>query len=91
MTEDTAGTARGRRCAAPSFPVLRDTSVLQNWRTLSQAGGAGPAGCLVGAAGWDKARATTGAKLFLNRTREHPAGVAVVDSVSVPVEPLQNQ
>lgn len=70
--------------AAPSFPGLRDTSVLQDGRTLSQARVAGPAG-------WDRARATTGAKLFLNRTREDAAGVPAVDSVSVPVEPLQNR
>lgn len=76
--------------AALSFPGLRDTSVLQDGRTLSQACGAGPAACLVGAAGWDRARASTEAKLFLNRTREDAAGVPAVDSVSVPVEPLQN-
>lgn len=37
--------------------------------------------CLVGAAGLDKARAMTGAKLFLNRTRD-AAGVPAVDSAS---------
>lgn len=51
----------------------------------------GPAACLVGAVGWYKARATTGARLFLNRTREDAAGVPAVDNVSVPVEPPQNQ
>lgn len=60
-------------------------------RTLSQAYGARPTACLVGGAGWDWARATTGAKLFLKRTREDAAGVPAVDSVRVPVEPLENQ
>lgn len=45
----------------------------------------------MGAVGWYKARATTGARLFLNRTREDAAGVPAVDNVSVPVEPPQNQ
>lgn len=77
--------------AAPSLLGLRGASVLQDRGTLSQAYGARLAAGLVGAAGWDRARAMTGAKLFLNRTREDAAGVPAVDSVSVPVEPLQNQ
>lgn len=77
--------------APPSLPGLRGTSVLQDRGSLSQAYRARLTACLVGAAGWDRARATTGAKLFLNRTREDAAGVPAVDSVSVPVEPLQNQ
>lgn len=77
--------------AALLFPGLGDTSVLKDGRTPSQAHGAAPAACLVGAAGWDGSRAMTGAKLFLNRTREDAAGVPAVDSVSVPVEALQNQ
>lgn len=39
---------------AQSFPVLSDTSVLEDGRTLSQAFGAGPGACLVGASGWDR-------------------------------------
>lgn len=45
----------------------------------------------MGASGWDGAKATTGARLFLKRTREDAAGVPAVDGVSVPVEALQNQ
>lgn len=88
VTEDTGFTARGHRCFPPPFPGLGDTSVLQNGSSLSQAAGAWSAACLVGTGDWDRARAMTGAKLFLNRTRKDAAGVPAVDSVSVPVEPF---
>lgn len=87
VAEDTARTSRGSPMycfAAIIYVGLRDTSVLS--RTLSEAGGAGallPAGT--------GARGTTGAKLFLKRTREDAAGVPAVDSVGVPVGTLQNQ
>ena len=84
--------SEGSRCfASPSFPGLRDPSVLQLARPLSQASGAGPAARLVVAAGLDRAKDMTGAKLFLNWTSEDAAGGPAVDNVIVPVEPLQSQ
>lgn len=101
VAEDAARTARrSPMFAAPAFPGLRDTSVLQDAHALParplERGrpAAHPnkrlPGCLVGSADWAEARDTTGAKLFLSRTREDAAGAPAVDSVSVPGEPLQN-
>lgn len=62
--------------------------------TESQADGARPAACLpaclVGVAGWARARTKTGAKLFLNRSRD-AADVPAVDSASgAPPKPLSS-
>lgn len=58
--------------------------------TESQADGARPAACPVGAAGWARARAKTGAKLFLNRSRD-AADVPAVGGASVaPPQPLSS-
>lgn len=69
------------------FPGLGETPLSSRTGkgALSQA-------CVGGGAlaGWDRAAMiTTGAKLFLNRTGEGAAGLPVVDSVTVPVERLQ--
>lgn len=96
VAEDTARTARGRPGLLPRRFRASETplSSRTDGRTHSlraRATGAGPPACLVGSADWDGARDVTGAKLFLKRTREDAAGAPAVDSVSVPVEPLQNQ
>lgn len=59
------------------------TPLSSEWggRTDSQADGARPAACLVGVAGWARARAETGAKFFLNRSRA-AADVPAVDGAS---------